>query len=504
MCADFEKNWRINQVFAENMQKVGDAMGVDFCEGRVESRSGVCEKEEPGFGVEGEGFDYLRHGYIGGTQCSRECISSNECAPTRYSNRVVEQRGFAIGIAVSGGSDSMALALLMHEYCTGLGLQLVAYTLDHQLRPESAEEVVYVKNTLEMRGIPTKTLIWRHDGNVKSGHLERLAREARYRLISEACDADGVRLLAVGHTLNDQVETYLLRNQKGSGEYGLAGISAVRRYSSRLRIIRPLLNLRKDELRQYLRWAGIRWVEDPSNESDKFLRVGFRKALKSDVELFSDAAERVAVFGRARACDDAQDARDFARLVRMQYGAALVDLGLADNVHIFLRFLRKLVWMVGGTEYPCSESALRRGIELRRDFTIGRCVVSSRKSGLLIYRENKYFPRIDLNTGRNLIRWDNRFLIKTDNFQETGECYINNLQDKDAIYLKKVGAAPKLVKTSILSSLPAVYSSSSKLISVPSIGYKPDGFVVEFSPPIYIEEGFVPLNDPVVFERSAL
>src|SRR5574344_373927 len=126
-----------------------------------------------------------------------------------------------IAVGVSGGADSLALVLRFKE----MGLDIVALTVDHKLRLESGEEAKYVAEIMQKYGINHYILEW--NGNKPKRGIEEKAREARYELISKWCEDNKVKVLAMGHHLQDQAETFLLRLQRGSGIYGLSGILPV-------------------------------------------------------------------------------------------------------------------------------------------------------------------------------------------------------------------------------------------------------------------------------------
>ncbi len=182
-----------------------------------------------------------------------------------------------LAVAVSGGGDSLALLLLLSDWSRTSGCELHAVTVDHGLRPESAGEANWVAaRCVELR-VPHATLRWR-DWNGK-GNLQSEARSARRRLISDWAKENGISSIALGHTMDDQAETFLLRLARGSG---VDGLSAMQMVSSDGGVdwVRPLLRLRRGDLRMYLRSREVSWLEDPSNQDLRFDRVRARQALE--------------------------------------------------------------------------------------------------------------------------------------------------------------------------------------------------------------------------------
>jgi tRNA(Ile)-lysidine synthase len=179
-----------------------------------------------------------------------------------------------IAVAVSGGGDSMALTLLLHDWVQARGGKILALTVDHKLREDSTAEVEQVRVWLEARGIAHKILTWH--GDKPATCLQERARAARYDLLLAACAEHGCTALAFAHNLEDQIETFWMRLAHGSGLGGLAGMAASRRMNG-IRIIRPLLTFSRAALRTTCAAYGVSWVDDPSNENKKFLRVRLRQ-----------------------------------------------------------------------------------------------------------------------------------------------------------------------------------------------------------------------------------
>ena len=178
-----------------------------------------------------------------------------------------------VGVAVSGGSDSMAtLLLLAHVH------PVEAVTVDHGLRPEAADEARFVAQACAERGIPHTILRWQ--GPEGSGNLMDQARRARFQLIGAWAQTRGIAQVALGHTRDDQAETFLMRLAREAGLEGLSGMRS-RFEAENILWLRPFLMVGRDELRGYLSRHGVAWIEDPSNENERFDRVKARKALRA-------------------------------------------------------------------------------------------------------------------------------------------------------------------------------------------------------------------------------
>ncbi|MFP5329867.1 MAG: tRNA lysidine(34) synthetase TilS [Alphaproteobacteria bacterium] len=183
-----------------------------------------------------------------------------------------------LGLAVSGGPDSLALLLLAAAARPG---KIEVATIDHGLRPESAKEAEMVAEICGKLGVPHTILKAEWKKKPETAIQER-ARIERYRLLGNWLKEKKLDALLTAHHLDDQAETMLMRLNRGSGARGLAGMRGVSPLpGSEARLLRPLLGWRRSELEEICKDAGLKPVEDPSNTDEKFERARVRKALGS-------------------------------------------------------------------------------------------------------------------------------------------------------------------------------------------------------------------------------
>ena len=186
----------------------------------------------------------------------------------------------ALVLAVSGGPDSTALLWLAARWRGSLERppKLVAVTIDHGLRKESAREALAVKRLANKLKVEHRTLRW--TGAKPTTGIQQAARNARYRLLAEAARKAGARHLLTAHTLDDQAETLLFRMARGSGVSGLAGMSLLDGVpvpeGRGIALIRPFLRIPKTRLIATLDAAGVPYATDPSNADPRFARPRFR------------------------------------------------------------------------------------------------------------------------------------------------------------------------------------------------------------------------------------
>jgi len=185
-------------------------------------------------------------------------------------------RAQRIAVAVSGGADSLALVLMAKEQLAVFGYEIVALTVSHRLRPSSDDEARYVAKIMQQYGIEHHILYWQ--GTKPTTGIEEAARLARYKLLTEWCRQNNVAVLLTAHHLQDQAETFLMRLQRGSG---LEGLCCMREVTERdgVLILRPLLYVEPEVMRNYLRQKGIEWVQDESNFDKHYLRNSIRAFL---------------------------------------------------------------------------------------------------------------------------------------------------------------------------------------------------------------------------------
>lgn len=186
-----------------------------------------------------------------------------------------EREGRALGLAVSGGPDSLALLLLAHEALPG---RIAVASVDHGLRPEAAGEVALVERIAAARGIPFTPLAV----TLAPGNVPAQARAARYAALARWAGEAGLGAVATAHHADDQAETLLMRLNRGSGLAGLAGVRPRGRIEEGdVLLLRPLLGWRKAELAAVVAASGITPAQDPTNTDPAFDRARLRAALTS-------------------------------------------------------------------------------------------------------------------------------------------------------------------------------------------------------------------------------
>ena len=336
-------------------------------------------------------------------------------------------------LAVSGGADSMAMLHLAAYWAKRhpkKGRKLIAATVDHGLRAQSAREAQWVGEQARAMGIVHEILTW--EGGKPSTGVQDAAREARYRLLLELAQRyrpSGPVAVVTAHTEDDQAETFLMRLARGSGLDGLAAMSASRPLDrdTGCQLVRPLLAIPGARLRATLRAAGLSWLEDPSNDCDRFERVRLRQA-RAALAALGLAPEKIALSARrlerARAALDAaaQRLQTDARLDLHGGTYASLDArtfaGAPEEIRV--RLLARLIAAFGGQSGPARlaklESLLARLDEPEfRPTTLGGAIVQRHAGEILVHREpgRVALPEIELSPGEAAV-WDLRFRVAAD------------------------------------------------------------------------------------------
>lgn len=329
-----------------------------------------------------------------------------------------------IALAVSGGSDSTALMVLAAQWLklAEKPPKVTVLTVDHGLRPESAEEARAVSTWARELGFEAHMLQW--EGRKPASGIQAAAREVRYRLMSKWCRDNDVKLLVTAHTIEDQAETVMMRLARGTGIEGLGGIVEQRELDG-LILARPLLGVSRDRLRALLVSEGQPWIDDPSNENPAFERIRLRQALSTLASHGLDAAAFAETARRARRASDAISwaATEFLEAHHRSHpeGYGEVDLHpfLKRPKEIRIRILAALISFYG----PGRKAELAELERLASWFstdgppgkraTLGGCQIAVRKGTFLLGREP---GRIDeapmpLEPGKPVI-WDGRFEIR--------------------------------------------------------------------------------------------
>ena len=393
----------------------------------------------------------------------------------------------ALVAAVSGGSDSLALLFLTKTWLEAAapGVRLVAVTVDHGLRPESAAEALDVAALCARHGIAHRIVRWQ--GAKPASAIQASARVARYRLLAEAAAAAGADIVLAGHTLDDQAETVAMRGARGEGR-GLAGMAPATLFEGRTWIVRPLIAARREALRNFLMQNCIGWAEDPSNVDRKYERARVRSA-REQMAATSQSSLAPSLRGEGRgegqfeegwgqSGRDKREGQAHAAAVRVALGKAAAALiraharlaapGLvaldrafaaAGNKDAAIYALRILLASAGGREQlpdlARSAAVFGRLGDAGWRATLSRAVVDVRRTGIFLRRERRGLP--GTATPYDGMIWDGRYRIETP--AEAGQMTVAPFGGENSRQAKLAGIdVPESLVRAAAACEPAVYA----------------------------------------------
>lgn len=305
-------------------------------------------------------------------------------------------RNGQLAVAVSGGADSLALALLLKAWGDASGVRVTALTVDHRLRTEARREAEQVGAWLNACGLPHRILTWNEGPEAQSG-VQARARDARYDLMVAWCRDHGAQHLFAAHHQGDQAETFVMRLKRSSTLHGLAAMVPRRELGGGVILCRPLLEVPKVRLVATLEHLGQPWIDDPSNENPAFERVRVRALIKA-LEGEGVTARRLAGAAQGarlvtQALDRAVAAFERDAVQRAGPEVAIDACALAELPEpVAERLLSLKLTAVGGQVYPPAPDKVQRlarairrpGFRAR---TLGGCVVRLGRGALTIRPE---------------------------------------------------------------------------------------------------------------------
>lgn len=328
-----------------------------------------------------------------------------------------------VGVAVSGGGDSMALLDLARTSLASSGhVQLRVATVDHQLRQTAQAEIDLVAAYCRTHSVPHDVLVW--DGAASEGNLMMAARDGRYALLENWAERHHMDVVLLGHTADDQAETFLMNLARGSGVDGLAGMGQ----RTRDAFFRPLLKVSREELRVFLQARRIAYADDPTNDDDRFARVRARSMLDhlADLGLTRDrlvqTADHMGQASQALRWAAAEYAKNYTQQDR---GDLLLPRSLlyGDTVHndlgeIGTRVLSGAIRWIGGNAFRPRYKSLRaaaHAVATGTTSTLGGVLMTYERDVIRLSREPDAAvkaPEVTILKGADLDGlWDHRWSI---------------------------------------------------------------------------------------------
>ena len=302
-------------------------------------------------------------------------------------------------IALSGGVDSIVLAIIAHKWAIKNQAKIIAVTIDHGLRENSAQEALLVNKLMQKYQIEHEIIKWDRKQEINS-NIEAKARKARYKLITEYAKRRKIETIMTAHHLDDQIENFFIRLSRGSGIDGLAAMAQFNKIEQNISLFRPFLTLKKAQLLAYATESQLTWFEDQTNQDRKYLRNNIRYILQQIAEP-EILEQRIILatkhFSRAKDFLQKTTEQEYANMVQRQRNYHLINLDKFKKLHaeIALRILIKIFQERGGALYKPRFKKLEQlyqkiiANKINKSLSFSYCLLMVKDGQLLISKEKQ-------------------------------------------------------------------------------------------------------------------
>lgn len=374
-------------------------------------------------------------------------------------------------IAVSGGSDSLALIQALIKYYPDHKHHFWPVTVDHQLRKDSTSEAQGVASLMQRQGIRHTTLIWQ--GAKPQADVMNKARVKRYDIVASWMKQHGLKYLFLGHHLDDNLETVFMRFLKNSGSDGLGGMKPLS-CNGGVICVRPFLKLKKQHLQVFLTTEEQGWFEDPSNYNIKYARSLVRLLLAQGqlqeiMNAYMPLLSKFSVFS-------SRLKQSFINtfITMHPWGFLSCNKIIWDQMPLALRvdILRSVIQRFRGLAYAPKRQKVEALLsKVDGGITLGGCFISTRRNILYIARELDHTTKTDCSDGGGLpIEWDQRFQI-TVSGTDAGTHLRPLGHDGWRLYLKKTERKLDLeIPFPVILTLPSLWNDG-MLLEVPHLSH---------------------------------
>ena len=298
-------------------------------------------------------------------------------------------------VAVSGGPDSLALSFLSKIYSIKKSLDAKYFIVDHGLRKNSTTEAKNVQKKLKNFSIKLNILTWR--GFKPKKNIQSIAREKRYKLLCDRAKKYRIENILVGHHLDDLFENFFIRILRGSGLQGLVSLDRETQRNN-INLIRPLINIEKDDLVYISKLVFKSYIMDPSNEDDKFKRAKVRNLLK---ELSLEGLDKNKFFSTIKNLKFANQNIKFytkknleenVTIFQKKQNAILKENFFSQSEEVIFRSLGEVIKIIGKKYYTVRGKKIDKIIDLVKSkssfkVTLGGCVIKKVNETIILSKE---------------------------------------------------------------------------------------------------------------------
>ena len=297
--------------------------------------------------------------------------------------------------AVSGGPDSLALSFLAKIYSIKNSIDIKYFMVDHRLRKNSTLEAKYVQKKLKNFSIKLNILTWR--GAKPKKNIQSIAREKRYKLLTDIAKKYKIQNILLGHHLDDLFENFFIRILRGSGLKGLISLDK-ETHNNQIKLIRPLIEIDKKDLIYISNYVFETYIQDPSNEDDKFKRVKIRNFLKQlnlegfDRKKFSLTIKNLKFANLSIEFYTKKNLENNVTILRQKNIVILKENFFSQSSEVIFRSLTKVIKIVGKKYYAVRGKKIDKVIDLIRakssfKVTLGGCIIKKVNETVILTKE---------------------------------------------------------------------------------------------------------------------
>jgi len=311
----------------------------------------------------------------------------------KFENNLPNKTNFIT--AVSGGSDSLALSFLAKIYSIKNSIDIKYFIVDHRLRKNSTLEAKHVQKKLKDFSIKLNILTWK--GAKPKKNIQSIAREKRYELLTDIAKKYKIENILLGHHLDDLFENFFIRILRGSGLKGLISLDK-ETHNNQIKLIRPLIEIDKKDLIYISNYVFETYIQDPSNEDEKFKRVKIRNFLKQlnlegfDRKKFSLTIKNLKFANLSIEFYTKKNLENNVTILRQKNIVILKENFFSQSSEVVFRSLTKVIKIVGKKYYAVRGKKIDKVIDLIRakssfKVTLGGCIIKKVNETVILTKE---------------------------------------------------------------------------------------------------------------------